>query len=54
MSFKIPDFFFLKIIFLFFSGEHINLDLTKMKTASGFCHKLWQAARFIAMAKERC
>ncbi len=31
----------------------MNLDMMKMKSASLFCNKLWQAARFLMMAWER-
>ena len=36
-----------------FSGQQINLDMTVMKTASAFCNKIWQAARFLVLAHER-
>ena len=35
-------------------GGQIKLDVTRtMKTSSAFCNKIWQAARFLLLARER-
>ena len=36
------------------SSGQIKLDVTRtMKTSSAFCNKIWQAARFLLLARER-
>ena len=36
------------------SSGQIKLDVTRtMKTSSAFCNKIWQASRFLLMARER-
>ena len=39
--------------FLPISGQHINLDIRLMRTASAFCNKIWQASRFFVMTMEK-
>jgi valyl-tRNA synthetase len=44
----------LSFICVLFAGAQVKLDVTRtMKTSSAFCNKIWQAARFLLLTRER-
>ena len=44
----------LSFLCVLFAGAQVKLDVTRtMKTSSAFCNKIWQAARFLLLTRER-